>query len=141
MKNIEKVDSNCGFLCKTPNGADTVTCPVCGQTEFFFHYGSEEYDKCFEKYNYIYENEKIMGHPDLEYCVHCNIMYSIGHLHVLVGCTDDIYVGHLVSKWSYQDMVHNGMPLFDNVEEYLDKVQDIKILEMSCPHGKCKVPT
>lgn len=138
MKNIDKLEGNYNFICNTPFGGDTTTCPLCCNFDLIYNIGykTEQYNEYFDKYKYFYKpyNEDIIGHYKLEYCNKCNILYDIGCINKVNGCTSDDYNGHLVNKWKYQDIIYNGMPCFDNVEDYLEKIKYIEILEMKCPN-------
>ena len=139
MKNIVNIEGKLNFTCGTPYGGDSVTCPLCGNNDLFYNigYNSKKYNEYFQKYKYFYQPDKedIIGHYELEYCDKCNIIYDIGCIRSCYGCTSDIYNGHLVKKWKYENNVYYGMPIFDNVEEYLEKIKDIEILEMVCPNN------
>jgi hypothetical protein len=76
------------------------------------------------------------------YCDKCNILFELGCTHCVVGCTSDVYNGHFIKQWTDKttDIVYDGMPQFDNVDDWFDNANNVEVLEMFCPHNnnKCK---
>lgn len=139
MKNIDTIEGKCNFTCQTPFGGDTVTCPLCEffGLEYMIGNKSEKWNELSQKY----KNFDKLAHGyeygiyDFDYCIKCNILFSLGCKREENGCSSSVYNAHLIGKWEYQDTVYCGMPIFDNVEEYFEKVEEIKILEMVCPNN------
>lgn len=129
-----------GFFSHTPNGGDYISCPACGTSDFLND------NWCFAnetKYNFLqndeFENDMRNLYP---YCDKCKIIYSLGCKHNIVGCTDDVYNGHFIKKWKDKTTETNyeGMPLFDNTDDWFKNVTNVEILEMFCPHNNYKCP-
>jgi hypothetical protein len=159
MKNIIEFNTkmncyNCkklGFFIYTPGGANSTTCPICGDNEWKYNnYNNPIYKEYLEKYGYDYDDtpyyvtgnseiEKIIGHHEYHFCGVCKIIYHTEHdAHYRGGCTDNIYNGYLVGEWEYQGNKYIGMPCFDNDEEYMKTIKDINILKMICPNDELK---
>lgn len=104
-----------GYYCWTPMGADFETCPLCGK------YFSEEHN---------ITNEKL----DLNYCIDCHVMSEVGCMHAAGGCTDNDYIGHVVCKWRDKttNITYDGMPYFESEKEWLNRIDDIEVLDMVC---------
>lgn len=123
-----------GYYCLTPMGADYETCPLCGNCLLDeYDYGdditNEEYDK-IKKLNLRKHDNGF----DLNYCTDCHVMIEVGCMHAAGGCTDNDYNGHVVCKWrdKTNDIIYNGMPHFESEQEWLDKVDDVQVLNMVC---------
>jgi len=128
MKNIIEFNHNgirctgcniSGFFNWTPNGGDYITCPLCNSGSQYIEMDNPEYEP----------------NHDFDYCTKCNILYCIGCVHSVAGCSDNTFNGHLIGKWKYDGNVYVGMPCFDNLDEYLEKYKNIEILEEICPNN------
>ena len=138
MKNIITFNNNVkcsscdlnGFFCYTPNGSDYITCPLCNHGE----YGSRETDPKYD-IDKFYDDENDLR--NILYCNNCRILFEFGCIHAENGCSQSIFNGHLIRKWrdrlTYQ--VYIGMPQFDSLDEWYNKVNNIEILEWACPNN------
>jgi hypothetical protein len=113
MKNLIQIESNCSFLCCTPNGADDKTCPCCD---------------CKVENNY-YKDDVF---EDYEFCEGCGIVFDIGCKYEVRGCTSDIYNGHFIGKWRYKEQTYTGMPQFSSLDELHNEFKNIDVLEWVC---------
>jgi hypothetical protein len=140
MKNIIQINTiaKCclcklnSFFCTTPNGADYNTCPLCCRKDFL----NQQTD---DKYKFLDDDD---NRNKLSFCPGCKIIFLVGCTHLVLGCTDNIYNAHLISKWI--DLTTNeeyiGMPQFDDEDEWFEKACNIKILDFICPNNNliCK---
>lgn len=69
---------------------------------------------------------------DYEFCEYCGIIFNIGCVYKVRGCTSDIYNGHFIGKWKYKGEIYVGMPQFAALDELQDEIKDIEILEWIC---------
>jgi hypothetical protein len=160
MKNIICIKglSNCsychmdGFFCETPSGSDYHTCPCCGKPDFKYLVTSEaRFTKRLNltnteqltKYDFLKKEEYDDDMRNtFDFCDSCNIIFELGCTHSSRGCTDDIYNCHFISKWKNKvtNEEHNGMPQFENSDDWFDNVNSVEVLEMYCPHNgnRCK---
>ena len=118
------------FICFTPNGGDYITCPLCNGIEYKYKiYPHENYDDGDDD-DMHYEN----------YCDNCGILYINGCLHLEEGCTDSTYNAHFISKWMYipTGEIFNGMPYFENSDDWKKEIMNIKILQSMCPNNNNK---
>jgi len=129
-----------GWFCYTPNGGDYTTCPCCGQCDFL--HKSETITH--EMFNEIYDNDNDMRNL-YNYCGSCRIIYETGCIHHVCGCTDYIYNCHFIKKYknTLTNTEYDGMPLFDDSEDWYRNVNTIEVLELYCPHKnhKCSKST
>ena len=86
------------FAGSTPNGADCVSCPLCDDV---FYIGEDELDIDIDSY----------------FCKKCGILFNLGCIHALNGCTSDIYHAELVHSYQIDGIETIGMPVFDSLEE------------------------
>lgn len=129
-----------GFFCDTPLGGDYITCPCCGNFDFLSSYINNENST---KYDFLFEPE---FDNDMRctytYCDDCNIIFQIGCEHCNRGCTDNVYNCHFIKKWKHKitNIEYDGMPKFDNVDDWFNNVNNVDVLQMYCPHknNKCK---
>ena len=138
MKNIEllpsKVECNrcysVKYICMTPDGGDYITCPICEDSEIDYLDLSDKYSK--KNINFTKDDLR-----KEYYCGSCGIIFRMGCTHAENGCTDSYYNAHMVSKWKYKnnDTVYSGMPQFDDISEWYNHINDIKILEWVCPNN------
>lgn len=131
-----------GFFCYTPHGADYYTCPCCG--EYDFVNGHSRHNSLVTKVEIdILEIDNDYGdvRVDYFYCNKCHIMFKLGCTHNRIGCTDDIFNGHFIKKWKHKvtNIVHEGMPMFDDERDWYDNANNVEVLQMYCPHknNKC----
>ncbi len=107
-----------GFFHYTPYGADYSSCPLC---ENFCEYESD-----------ISGSDK-----KISLCPKCLILFDFyGCTHAEQGCTDSILNGHFISKWENKltGDIYVGMPQFDEIEDWVQNMDNIKILEKICPN-------
>jgi hypothetical protein len=58
-----------------------------------------------------------------------------------MGCTSNVYNGHFIQKWkdnTNTNDIHEGMPQFDNVDDWFNNVNNVNVLQMYCPHKNAK---
>ena len=76
------------------------------------------------------------------YCNHCNIIFELGCMHYVGGCTDNVFNCHFIKKWKHKvsNIEYEGMPKFDDKDDWFNNVNNIEVLEIYCPHNnnKCK---
>ena len=145
MKNYTIVHANtkCHYckktplICSTPSGADYTTCPLCDEMEFQTRmYGTNT------KFHIEYYKDDDM--KSLHYCDGCHILYEVGCTHAVLGCTDDLYNGHIICEWRDKktDEIYKGMPYFDNADDWFDNVNDVEIIRWCCPNKNniCSYP-
>lgn len=129
-----------GFFCYTPEGADFGTCPCCGKYDFVN--ASVNYTKT-SKYDFLYEDEFENDMRNLyKYCEFCKIIFKLGCRHCIVGCTSDVFNCHFIKRWKHKvtNIEYEGMPQFDDSNDWFENVNNVEVLEMYCPHkgDKCK---
>lgn len=67
------------------------------------------------------------------FCDNCNIIYDTGCTHTAVyGCTDNLYNGHIIYKYVYNNNEYIGTPQFNNIDEWINEAPKIEILEWGC---------
>lgn len=121
-----------GFYCYTPRGADWQTCPFCKTGDFVYYTeNTTEWDKYYSDFDDL-EPPMTKFYP---FCHKCNIIYDVGCTHAVNGCTDDTYNGHVIAKWKHNDQTYTGMPQFESADEWLAEVNNIEILEWTCPNN------
>lgn len=130
MKNITNLYNVPNVLfCETPHGASYYTCPFC------YGYNFEDYDDDLIKEEFEIEKKeenRLFLYP---FCDKCKIVYDVGCYYTVLGCTDSVYNAHLVKKWKYKDIIYDGMPLFDDADEWIKNLLNIEILELYCPNN------
>ena len=136
-----------GFFCYTPEGGDFETCPCCGRNDFLNtsvnYKENPKYKENPTKYDFLFEDE---FQDDMrliyKYCDFCKIIFKLGCIHYNGGCTSNVFNCHFIKKWKHKDtnIEYEGMPLFDDDEDWFNNVNNVEILEMYCPHNnnKCK---
>jgi len=127
-----------GFFCYTPDGADFNTCPCCGTRDFL---NWQTYLSRLKNDETKYYSLSCSGDDDdmrleFNYCNKCKILFKVGCMHYVGGCTDNIFNCHFIKKWKHKktDIVHNGMPLFDDEDDWFNNANDVIVLQMYCPH-------
>jgi hypothetical protein len=123
-----------GFFCYTPYGGGFTTCPCCGENDFLNTLHHIQRD---DKYDFLYEDEFDNDMRNLySYCKNCKIIYELGCDYCYVGCTDGIYNCHFIKKWKHKktNIEYEGMPMFDDENDWFDNVNNVEILNMYCPH-------
>lgn len=128
MKNISSIEypdnhitkcyKNCGlksFICETiePNNLNKITCSLC------------------------HKANTLDNKTNMFYCDKCTVLYSLGCIHSVNGGNDNLYNGHLISKWKMKATgdIYYGMPSFATQEELNEKFDGIEIMQMVCPNG------
>lgn len=143
MRNIELADlftrikcfkcNTNGFYCETPQGADYNTCPLCGHHDFY--QGSYIYNKkLHEKYFGLNIDDNEEDYLKYSFCEKCKIIFDVGCVHGSNGCTDNVYNGHFISKYKYNNVEYIGMPQFDSIDEWFNEMPKIEILKWCCPN-------
>jgi hypothetical protein len=147
MKNIKYVNEtqNCyscklkGFFCYTPSGGDFNTCPCCGNFDFI---SICDNSKTITEYDFLYEDEYENDMRNIyKYCEKCKIIFELGCEHYRGGCTDNTYNCHFIEIWKdiTTNVEYQGMPQFENVNDWFCNVNNVEVLKMYCPHkgNKC----
>lgn len=124
-----------GFFGYSPQGADYYTCPCCGGYDFL----REQWNKSKEptKYDFLMEDEYDNDMRILYlYCSKCKIIFEHGCTHAINGCTDDVFNRHFIKKWRDKttNIEYDGMPIFEDQNDWFDNVTNVVVLEMYCPH-------
>jgi hypothetical protein len=73
------------------------------------------------------------------YCEPCGILYRVGCTYVSTPRGNEKY-GHIILKWKYllNDEIYNGMPHFENSNEWAKEICNIEILDWAClGFGSC----
>ncbi len=121
-----------GYFCESSMGRCGPGCPCCGQRHFFDWGGSATYrrrvdrDDCSDLRNqYLY-------------CKDCGIVFALGCVHYaseFVHSEDHILNAHFIQKWKHREtqQVFDGMPIFENPEDWFENVNQVEVLEMTCP--------
>lgn len=125
-QSCERCNNDMIFQVTTPVGADFHTCPLCGN--WTDDLKEEELDLFLEELECLY-------------CKRCNIVYYYGCSHAVNGCTDDLYYGKIVTSYTYQGNVFNGMPQFESIEECTKLLKESQLLlnwECMCIQNSCK---
>lgn len=134
-----------GFFGFTPDGADYHTCPSCGACDFIRWQVCQTKDD--NKYARLYSdaNDSDFDNDNrlnMDYCEKCKIMFDLGCTHHNGGCTDNTFNAHFIKHWRDKttNEEHEGMPQFDDVDDWFNNANNIEVLEMFCPHkgNKCK---
>jgi hypothetical protein len=147
MKNLVQLNTlaECGlcntrmFVSFTPNGADYLSCPCCCGHDFY-HWADSYDPDVFQKYfNDAEENDDSLF-AKYGFCENCRIVFDLGCVHSVNGCTEDCYNAHFISKNQYKNEIYDGMPQFDSVDEWYHEFPNIVILKWIClNNGKiCK---
>ena len=113
MKNIVNIDTK-------------VVCWHCNQKGFYsFEFSSMTCPLC-EKQT---DEEDTNGNY---FCEDCGIIFDA------FGCPHkEEYNAHFIGKYEYEGIIYNGMPLFESLEEWKNKIGDIMILKWICPNEGC----
>jgi hypothetical protein len=132
-----------GFFVYTPSGADYITCPCCGDNDFVNTTNDDKYD-----FNEFKNGEPIAAaaedlRSNMNYCEKCGIMFGVGCVHAENGCTSNVYNSHLIQSWKNkltEEVYEQGMPQFENVDDWFDNANNVEIIKMFCPHkaDNCK---
>ena len=104
---------------------------------------SVNYKICPEKYDFLFEDEFDNDMRNAyRYCNDCNIIFELGCMHNIGGCTDNVYNCHFIKKWKNKvtNIEYEGMPMFDDEDDWFNNVNNVEVLQMYCPHNnnKCK---
>lgn len=114
------------FTCTPQYDANYNTCPLCFSPDFIDGYNSF---RCGVEF---FENvlQNCHGNRELyKLCPECKIVYKLDesyHNKMNENAT-------LISKWEYDGVNYTGMPQFDTIEEWFDKINDVIVLETICP--------
>lgn len=102
------------FFIDTPSGADYQTCPNCTYEADWIDNDDEDQIKY--------------------YCPECNILFDFSHTHRVNGCTDDNYNALFITRYMYNDVIYEKIPVFDSLEECksLLNSDNFKILDETC---------
>jgi predicted amidophosphoribosyltransferase len=114
MKNIVNIDTK-------------VVCWHCDKKGFYsFEFSRMTCPRC-EKQT---DEEDTNGNC---FCEDCGIMFDA------FGCSheEEKFNAHFISKYAYEGIIYNGMPLFESLEEWKNKIGDIMILKWVCPNEDC----
>lgn len=122
-----------GFFGESSMGRCGESCPCCNRRHFFDWNESDYY-----KYQMDIEDECDMRNKYL-YCSPCGIIFQLGCLHFSNSPyhrEDEVKNAHFIKKWRYagKDKVYNGMPQFNNPEDWFNNVTQVEVLEMDCPN-------
>ena len=163
MKNISYVIGNELQECKgcklkgvfsyNLNGGSFQTCPCCGKNDFLndtikYKKNPTKYGFIFEDYDDYhdeYDNDKYQNDIRIKYryCNFCKILFDSGCIHYIAKGSDDVTNGHFIKKWKNKitGIVYQGMPQFDNEDDWLINANNVQVLQMYCPHNsnKCKI--
>ena len=127
MKNIDEVDTEVKcWHCKSVGyysfEFQNMTCPCC---ELIADH------ECKVKHKNGMQNGTL---EELHYCDECNILFDA------FGCVHDEfkYNAHLIKEYEFDGVVYKGMPMFDSLEEWREKVHLITIVKMCCPNYACQ---
>ena len=149
MKNLVQLNtlSSCswcktsGFFCYTPDGADYHTCPLCTTNDFLRSTKLQQYDEFYDEHCDDEWDNRIA----FSYCASCKIMFDVGCVHAVNGCTSNVFNGHLISKWQDKTTmeVYTGMPQFASTDEWFERATDVHVMDMVCINtasniGYCK---
>jgi len=149
MKNITNVSKmkNCtwcnknGYFCSSPHiyifSNSSVSCPCCGLYDFL----NMSRINCITKYEFLFnEQYKYDIRYKYRYCNHCKILFDIGCVHYVGGLMSYVFNSHFIKKWKHNDssIVYEGMPEFDDEDDWLNNANNITILELNCPHNNEK---
>jgi hypothetical protein len=125
------------FIMSSENGGDIRYCGICD---------NGWYDSCILldtiTYKYYKDEDGCSDSVEcIEYCDKCNILMNYSHIHANNGCSDSLYYSTFISKYSYEGIVFEGMPIFRSLESAKTLLlnESLKILEMkcSCNGGYC----
>jgi hypothetical protein len=108
-----------------------ISCPICGKysplrspNKISEILGSEDTKKYPQKYY-------------LEFCNRCNILFDRNCTHAVNGCSTDTLYSLLVSRFKFNGIWYDGMPIFDSYKDYLRKIKDYDLeLKCSCQDGR-----
>ncbi len=124
-----------GFFCRTPCGADYITCPCCGQYYFLNAYCNNKYSN--HKYDFLFDEEYDDDmRNEYNYCNTCGIIFETGCFHLNGGCTSNVFNCHFIKKWKdkLSNIEYDGMPFFENEDDWNQNVNNVIVLQMYCPH-------
>lgn len=138
MKNTQNLHLNMicitcnlqGFFCYKPT-EDHCTCPSCGK------YDHLSINSELDKYQFLYEDINDIRRK-FQYCDNCQIIYQVGCMHSCLGYTDNVYNAHVIKRWKFNNVEYEGMPKFDDVNDWFNNSNNIEILEMYCVHKNDK---
>lgn len=122
-----------GFFGEASMGRCGEACPCCN-TRHYFDWNESD---CYK--NKMDLNDAFDMRNRFLYCRHCGIIFQLGCLHYSsspYSCEEDIKNAHFIKKWRYAgtEEVYEGMPHFDNPEDWFHHVNLVEVLEMNCPN-------
>ena len=120
-----------GFFCQSSMGRCGASCPCCGERHFLDWGSSSNYRK-----NIKYDETDDMRNLFL-YCSKCGIIFQLGCIHFTRGAYDldeDITNSHFIKKWKNKEtgLEYEGMPHFDNPDDWFNNANKVEVLEMNC---------
>lgn len=125
-----------GFFCYKPEDGEYVSCPCCKENDYLSRIYVEETHDFLNEDEYVNDMRNFYN-----YCETCRILFEVGCTHIRVGCSCDVYNAHFIKKWTDKttNVIYDGMPQFDNNDDWFHNVNNVEVLEMYCPHkdGKC----
>lgn len=77
---------------------------------------------------------------EYKYCDSCKIIFKVGCYHCVLGCTDSIYNAHFIQQWKNKidNEIFDGMPKFDDIDDWFNNVNYVEVLKLYCPHKSYK---
>jgi hypothetical protein len=131
-----------GFFVSTPQDGDFTRCPCCAKHDFLsdtlnYTNSPTEYDFLFED---EFENDIRIA---FNYCNDCNIIFQLGCVHYKGPkgeCGSNIFNCHFIKKWKHKvtNIEYEGMPKFDDKDDWFNNATNVEVLEMYCPHNNNK---
>lgn len=125
-----------------------VTCPCCGKMDHVNQNGISDNKYYFLDEEQIDKNKRKFD-TDMrklyKYCDTCNIIFDLGCIHYYSSDKrPKQYNCHFIKKWKDKttQVVYEGMPQFNDANDWFDNVNNVVVLEWFCPHQgqRCKKP-
>jgi hypothetical protein len=124
------------FLCKTPAGADWVTCPVCDgykttiEGDYDFCDGILEDNIKYISDNIVYIGDNLCNKYDIQdiiYCIKCKIIFKVGSVFKERGCTDSTYFVSMIKSFTFNGITYTGVPVFKSNNHWKNLLNNNKI--------------